>query len=99
MAATAPFGGGSTGAGGGGGGGGGGTAQQLGGPQHPPLNDLISTVAGQVAPFVGGSHQLNASMGKGQGWGFQFMAGFTPPIRAPRGPCGDSAGRTTKYRP
>jgi hypothetical protein len=80
MAATPPFAGGSTGAGGGGGGGGGGTVQQLGGPQHPPLNDLISTVAGQVAPFVGGSHQLNAGLyrySKGQGRGFQFMAGFT----------------------
>lgn len=47
------------GAGGAGGGGGGGNQQPS---KRPRLDDLISTLAGQIAPFVDKSHQLNAAI-------------------------------------
>ena len=46
----------------GGGGGGGGSEEQPRAPKRSRLNDVISTVAREVAPFVGGSHQLNGAL-------------------------------------
>ena len=46
--------------------GGAGAGRGGGGNQQPSkrkrLDDLMSTVAKEIAPFVGGSHQLNAAL-------------------------------------
>ena len=60
MASTAPSG--AAAAGAGGGCGSGGSGEQPKGPKRSRLNDVISTVAREVAPFVGGSHKLNADL-------------------------------------
>lgn len=56
MASTAPSGAAAT----GGGSGGGGSEEQPGDLQRSHLNDVISCVAREIAPFVG--HQLNAAL-------------------------------------
>lgn len=60
MASAAPSG--SAGAGGGGGDTGGGQQQPSSNRKRPRLQDVVSTVASQIVPYVSGSHQLNAAL-------------------------------------
>lgn len=70
MAAAVPLGG--AGAGGAGGGGGGGNQQPS---KRKRLDDLMSTVAKEIAPFVGESHQLNAAIYRCESNGQQSWSG------------------------
>jgi len=73
MASTAPSG--AAAAGTGGGGDGGGSGEQPGGSKHLRLNDVISSVAREIAPFLG--HELNAALYRYDALSATLMAIFT----------------------